>query len=60
MAPVVETTHLTARVPADLAKRLATIAEANERSTSAELRLAIRAYIEQADKPDPTPLREAS
>lgn len=46
MAPVAETVHLTARIPAELAEALTKLAEANERSASAEVRLALKAHVE--------------
>lgn len=47
---VVETTWISARIPLDLAKALAEIAKANERSSSAELRLALKAHVETETK----------
>lgn len=38
---------LTVRVPADLDRRLDKLAKANDRTKAAEIRLAIRAHIEQ-------------
>jgi predicted transcriptional regulator len=53
MAPVTEFVHLTARIPADLAEALTKLAEANERSASAEVRLALKAHIEaNAQEPE--------
>ena len=50
MADVTETVHVGGPVPVDLAKRLTTVAKANDRSVAAELRQAIRVHVEQAEK----------
>lgn len=50
MAAVTETVQIAARVPADLADRLAVLAEKAERSVSAELRVALRSYVEKAER----------
>lgn len=42
-----KTEHLTAQVPADDLRRLEEIADSNDRNRSAELRRAIREYIER-------------
>lgn len=47
---VTETTQVAARVPVDLVERLTRLAERNERSASAEVRLAIRAHVERAEQ----------
>lgn len=49
MAAVTETVHLTAQVPADLARELQQLADANDRPRSAEIRLALRAHLERAN-----------
>jgi predicted transcriptional regulator len=46
MAAVTETTQIAARVPVDLVLKLNELAERNERSASAELRIALKAHIE--------------
>lgn len=58
MAGVVETTHLTARVPARLVDDLAKIAAADDRSVSYVVRQALREFVEDredllSDSPDP-------
>lgn len=42
-------TFISAQVPAELAARLRASAERNERSVSAELRVAVRAYLDGDD-----------
>lgn len=46
MADVAETTQIAARVPVEMVEQLNAIADRNDRSTSAELRLALKAHIE--------------
>lgn len=46
MAEIVAMKHIGGPVPRDLANDLKQIADANERSLSAELRIAIREYVE--------------
>lgn len=41
-----ETRLIAARIPVDLSDRLATLARTQERSVSAELRLALRAHLD--------------
>jgi predicted transcriptional regulator len=50
VASVTEMTHITARVPVALADELAVLAEKADRTVSAELRRAIKAYIEKETK----------
>ena len=45
MAAVVETVHLTAQVPADVARDLQALADRNDRPRSAELRQALKAWL---------------
>jgi hypothetical protein len=42
-----------AQVPADLADQFAEVAKANERTVSAELRVAIRAHIDRCPASEP-------
>jgi len=44
-----EEKHLTVRIERETAERLAELAERNERSVSAELRLAIRRHVERGE-----------
>lgn len=44
---VAKTEHLSAQVPSDDLRRLEEIAEVNDRNRSAELRRAIREYVEK-------------
>jgi predicted transcriptional regulator len=50
--PVVDTTRISAQVPVDLVSRLETIAKKHDRSLSAELRRAMREYVDaREDEP---------
>lgn len=61
MASVTETVQLAARVPVDLAERLAAVAKADDRTVSYAIRQAIREFVEdREDWDDPTPIRRAS
>ena len=44
--------HLTAFVDADVRRELERLAEENERSLSAEIRRALRQYVERGEEPD--------
>lgn len=46
MTPTAETVHVATRVPKDLVDDLRDLARASERSTAAEIRLAIKAWVE--------------
>jgi predicted transcriptional regulator len=48
-----ETVHITARVPTDLARELESIAKAEDRSVSAELRRIIRWHVEARQQSHP-------
>lgn len=50
MGAVVDLVRVTTRIEPDLQTELARRAEASERSVAAELRLAIRAWVDQADQ----------
>lgn len=47
---VPQLTNVAAQVPAELADRLKALADRNERSASAELRIALRAHLDRAEK----------
>lgn len=47
---VVETVHLGVRVPEDVIRALNELAKSRERSVSAEVRLALRQYLENEQK----------
>lgn len=50
------TVHITARVPADLARAFERVASAEDRSVSAELRRVMRRHVEAASQTiDPRP-----
>src|SRR5829696_1019932 len=49
-AKVTETTHVTARIPAPLGEALARLADRDDRTLSAEVRRAVREYVERNDK----------
>lgn len=48
---VTETVTIAARIPTQLAEDLNALAERNERSSSAEVRLALKAHLAAAGKP---------
>lgn len=48
MSTTADTVQIAALVPADLAEQLRELARKSERSQAAELRLAVRAWIEAA------------
>lgn len=50
MADVTETTTIAVRIPSDLADRLEELAAENERTLSGEVRVALRAHVEQAER----------
>lgn len=50
MSEVVQMVHVGGQVPSDLAKALTDLANKNERSASAELRLALKAHVEAANR----------
>lgn len=47
-APVEETTQVASIVPVKLAEQIRDLASKNERSTAAEIRVALKAWVEQA------------
>jgi hypothetical protein len=49
MAVVTETRHLTAQIPLELFQAIEKKAKSNERSVSAEVRLALRSHIERKE-----------
>lgn len=50
VAGVTATTFIGAQIPTNLSERLSEIAKGNERSVSAEVRLALKAHIEKHDQ----------
>jgi hypothetical protein len=51
MTSAVETVQVAAVVPKDLADELRDLARASERSTAAEIRLAIKAWVDSHQEP---------